>query len=1036
MIDSSALLERLGYEYYSIEAPPSRPSVTDIKFSDLIPALKGSDLEIAEKHVYSHQLMTLRSLKEGKNVVLRSGTGSGKTEAWFLYAGGERVKTLVIYPTLALSNDQVRRLRSYCEVIGLNVLLIDAPSKTELLRGRSYRQLLVSIESADLILTNPAFLLSEIKRLDSGKGPLLGRVLDELSLIVVDDFDFYSPRSIALLFFMLTVIRERSPRVPKFVLMTAMLENPEDVASFLTSINGLETEMIDGEPFRPPSRTYVVLGKDLRRIWRLIKERTVELRKAEIGKDVKDALEDYELFKRNYFKVIEVARNAGIDVPTELSDPIEILRNYAEDDHVTLVFTRSISKAEEVARRLGELVGKDKVAAHHHLLSKRLRQEIEERTRRGEVKILISPRTLSQGIDIGEIGRVVHLGLPQSLREYYQREGRIGRRERYEFVESIVIPLGQWDRDLLVRGVEALSGWLSLPKEKLLINPHNRYFLLAKALYHYVNPKRRSLTTKDELELLSKLRLVRDGELTDAGKRVWMKLNFYEFAPPFGIKRYRIGRDGSESMLEEVSHADLVEKFQIGCIDYTSDGIVTGHRTAKSGSRTVTGIVVEDISESVMMKYDHLSYVLEDYYAIKKRWGEQPSIRRDYFAGRIHSEVNCVVRVPNGFGEYVKVPDRVIWTVLSDRTKIYVVGDRTVVSRDGRSILVPTVTRGYYSDYTYGVLVEVDPRLDPDCLRLGLAFIRLVMRRKLGIAIDSLEGDVAVVSDRKFVSIHETECAGLLEVMDWLKLKEIVESYEPDGLDEYLLESINDLAYSTFVSRRLDWNVARHYAVSILEHLLLRERVKVALAKGTAYLPRPSRAHRRATLAAYMLPIDEANGTYLYCLATFDGERYRIPIGIKTLEGPDDAIVESVSVLASLIDGGFKLYVYDREQLRKFVEDVGSRALRVTMIGAESIGSIAELKTDVAVITGTELPYEEAESAIGLPRQRSAAEIAAELSRNRQLLSLGWSPRDVLVKIGPVMEEVIKMDLYNLYVMSFAVEEELKGRRLVEGSRI
>jgi len=110
---------------------------------------------------------------------------------------------------------------------------------------------------------------------------------------------------------------------------------------------------------------------------------------------------------------------------------MKFLLEYIDDDYVTLVFTRGINKAEEVAKRLIHSLPKDlqtRVASHHHLISKALRVSIEEGARRGKIKVLVSPRTLSQGIDIGTIARIVHIGLPESLREFYQR----GRKKRKE----------------------------------------------------------------------------------------------------------------------------------------------------------------------------------------------------------------------------------------------------------------------------------------------------------------------------------------------------------------------------------------------------------------------------------------------------------------------------------------------------------------------------------------------------------------------------------------------------------------------------
>lgn len=68
--------------------------------------------------LYSHQVDSLRLSQDGLNVVVATGTGSGKTECFLLpilddlirhpYPG---VRSIVVYPMNALANDQVSRLR-------------------------------------------------------------------------------------------------------------------------------------------------------------------------------------------------------------------------------------------------------------------------------------------------------------------------------------------------------------------------------------------------------------------------------------------------------------------------------------------------------------------------------------------------------------------------------------------------------------------------------------------------------------------------------------------------------------------------------------------------------------------------------------------------------------------------------------------------------------------------------------------------------------------------------------------------------------
>ncbi|XVS65520.1 DEAD/DEAH box helicase [Actinosynnema sp. CA-299493] len=86
-----------------------------------------------DRPLYQHQEQALHKAARGRNLVVATGTGSGKTESFLLpvlnslaaeHARGELgpgVRALLLYPMNALANDQLKRLRS---------LLADSPAIT------------------------------------------------------------------------------------------------------------------------------------------------------------------------------------------------------------------------------------------------------------------------------------------------------------------------------------------------------------------------------------------------------------------------------------------------------------------------------------------------------------------------------------------------------------------------------------------------------------------------------------------------------------------------------------------------------------------------------------------------------------------------------------------------------------------------------------------------------------------------------------------------------------------------------------------
>lgn len=109
--------------------PPYRPGATIgdlVRDGVLHPALadRHDDALPADRPLYVHQERALRSSGHGRNLVVATGTGSGKTECYLLpvldHLLRERdagtlaspgVRALLLYPMNALANDQMKRLR-------------------------------------------------------------------------------------------------------------------------------------------------------------------------------------------------------------------------------------------------------------------------------------------------------------------------------------------------------------------------------------------------------------------------------------------------------------------------------------------------------------------------------------------------------------------------------------------------------------------------------------------------------------------------------------------------------------------------------------------------------------------------------------------------------------------------------------------------------------------------------------------------------------------------------------------------------------
>ncbi|MCS7099113.1 MAG: DEAD/DEAH box helicase, partial [Sulfolobales archaeon] len=148
----------VGVIYEKIEEygePEPGPSVLELGLPD---AVVKALLKRGISRLYKFQYEVFEHVLSGRNVVISAGTGTGKTEAFFLpllkkvaESAGPNPRALVLYPTKALARDQLKRFSEYMVFGATSVSVYDGDTP------RSTRTRIAS-NPTTFIITNPDML--------------------------------------------------------------------------------------------------------------------------------------------------------------------------------------------------------------------------------------------------------------------------------------------------------------------------------------------------------------------------------------------------------------------------------------------------------------------------------------------------------------------------------------------------------------------------------------------------------------------------------------------------------------------------------------------------------------------------------------------------------------------------------------------------------------------------------------------------------------------------------------------------------------
>jgi DEAD/DEAH box helicase domain-containing protein len=354
------------------------PEHIDAKLREVLAARGISKL-------YTHQAEACNRIAGGENVVIVTPTASGKTLCYNLPVLNRLIaepgaRSLYLFPTKALSEDQLEELHSLVEDMGSGICAYTYDGDTPQDARRAIRQ------RANVVLTNPDMLHTGILPHHTK----WARLFENLRYIVIDELHYYRGvygSHLANIIRRLRRLCEFYGSRPQFIACSATIANPKELAETLVEA---PFELIDKNGAPAGEKVFVCYNPP-------VVNRQLGIRRGYINETRRIALE-----------LLDHGQQTLVFANNRLAT--EILVTYLKD-------------ACDKGRMPGE-----SVRGYRGGYLPRERREIERRLRSGEIRAVVATNALELGIDVGSLDAVVMAGYPGTIASTWQRAGRAGRR--------------------------------------------------------------------------------------------------------------------------------------------------------------------------------------------------------------------------------------------------------------------------------------------------------------------------------------------------------------------------------------------------------------------------------------------------------------------------------------------------------------------------------------------------------------------------------------------------------------------------------
>jgi superfamily II DNA/RNA helicase len=352
---------------------------------ELHPAVAEALTRTGIDALYAHQAEALHAAWAGPMIVT-TGTASGKSMCFNLptldvLCRDPKARALYLYPTKALAQDQARALHAFGLARQVRPAIYDGDTRQEDRRQIRRR--------SNLILTNPDMLHMGVLPNHRTWADLFAN----LAVVVVDEAHVYRGvfgSHVANVLRRLRRIANAYGTEPRFLLASATIANPVDLAERLTGLEDIALVDRDGAP---GARRQIAMWNPP------VTDEALQTRRSALA-EAGDVVA--ELVREGARTICFIKSRKGVELVARIA--ADALRESGDDD---------------LAAR---------VAPYRAGYTPQQRRELERRLTEGEVLAVVTTNALELGIDIGALdarGRHVP-GTVASLRQMWGRAGRAG----------------------------------------------------------------------------------------------------------------------------------------------------------------------------------------------------------------------------------------------------------------------------------------------------------------------------------------------------------------------------------------------------------------------------------------------------------------------------------------------------------------------------------------------------------------------------------------------------------------------------------